>query len=182
MLALAFAAAHPRDVRCLALVGCGTIDADSRRRMRERLDASMSEDLKRRVRRLESEFPDPDERLRAAGDVLFPVYSHDPIVERVEIETCDAKAHNESWADMLRLQAEGVYPASFSAIEAPVLMLHGDRDPHPGDGVRASLEPHLPQLRYHEWPGCGHYPWLERGVREDFLSFLKLWLRERFAE
>jgi hypothetical protein len=33
---------------------------------------------------------------------------------------------------MIRLQDHGVYPAAFSAIRSPVLMLHGAVDPHPG--------------------------------------------------
>ena len=33
---------------------------------------------------------------------------------------------------MLRLQTEGIYPASFAAIKVPVLMVHGTFDPHPG--------------------------------------------------
>ncbi len=77
---------------------------------------------------------------------------------------------------MVRLQAESVYPAAFAAIDAPVLMLHGAVDPHPGRMIRASLEPHLPQLEYREWKRCGHYPWLEKAVREEFFAVLREWL------
>jgi pimeloyl-ACP methyl ester carboxylesterase len=42
--------------------------------------------------------------------------------------------------------------------------------------IRASLAPHIPQLEYHEWERCGHYPWLERAVRDDFFSLLRNWL------
>ncbi len=182
MLALACAAAHPGDSRCLALIGCGTFDPGSRSRLRERLERRMDENLRRRISRLEIDFPHPDERLRAAGDLLLPAYSHDPMTDRLEVESCDARAHQESWADMLRLESEGIYPAAFKAISAPVLMLHGEVDPHPGGEVRASLQPHLPQLQYHESPRCGHYPWIEREVHEDFFSLLREWLHERSAE
>ncbi len=182
MLALAYAAAHPGDSRGLALIGCGTFDPVTRSRLRERVERRMDESLRRRISRLEIEYPDPDERLRVTCDLLLPAYSHDAMTDRFEIESCDARAHHESWADMLRLQSEGIYPAAFKAISAPVLMLHGEVDPHPGGEVRASLQPHLPQLQYHEWPRCGHYPWIERGVREDFFSRLGKWLHERSAE
>jgi pimeloyl-ACP methyl ester carboxylesterase len=79
---------------------------------------------------------------------------------------------------MLRLQAEGVYPASFAAIGVPVLMLHGAADLHPGRMIRASLAPHLPQLEYREWDRCGHYPWLEKAVRDEFYSTLRGWLAQ----
>ncbi len=81
---------------------------------------------------------------------------------------------------MVRLQEAGVYPAAFAAIDVPVIMLHGAVDPHPGQMIRASLEPHLPQLEYQEWEHCGHYPWLEKAVGEDFCSVLREWLTCHF--
>ena len=55
-------------------------------------------------------------------------------------------------------------------------MLHGSHDPHPGTMIRDSLLPHLPRLEYREWERCGHYPWVERGVREEFFRVLREWL------
>jgi pimeloyl-ACP methyl ester carboxylesterase len=78
---------------------------------------------------------------------------------------------------MIRLQATGVYPAAFEAIDLPVLMLHGADDPHPGTMIRDTLRTHIPRLEYEEWARCGHYPWLERDVRAGFFTFLRGWLR-----
>ena len=61
-------------------------------------------------------------------------------------------------------------------------MLHGAADPHPGLMIRASLEPYLPQLEYHEWERCGHYPWLERAVRDEFFSVLRAWLINKLTQ
>ena len=127
-----------------------------------------------------AEFPDPDERLRVMGNLLLPLYSYELIPTDLEVETCDARAHHETWEDMVRLQGEGVYPAAFAAIDAPVIMLHGAVDPHPGRMIRASLEPHLPRLEYHEWERCGHYPWLEKAVRHEFFAVLRRWLGGRW--
>jgi pimeloyl-ACP methyl ester carboxylesterase len=77
---------------------------------------------------------------------------------------------------MLRLQEAGVYPAAFAAIRSPVLMLHGAYDPHPGGMIRASLAPYIPQLEYREWERCGHSPWMERSVREEFFAVLWEWI------
>ncbi len=73
---------------------------------------------------------------------------------------------------MLRLQAEGTYPAAFAAITAPVVMLHGDFDPHPGRMIADSLRPHLSGLDYVEIAGAGHEPWRERDARARFLARL----------
>ena len=55
-------------------------------------------------------------------------------------------------------------------------MLHGAYDPHPGALIRDSLLPYLPQLEYREFARCGHYPWLERHARDEFLLELRAWL------
>ena len=88
----------------------------------------------------------------------------------------DTHGIDETWDDMVRLQDAGIYPAAFAAIDVPVLMLHGAEDPHPGSMIRRSLEPHLPKLEYHELQRCGHYPWLEKAARDEFLAYLRDWL------
>ena len=151
MLALAYAAAHPETAGPLVLIGCGTFDLAARARLRAILE----------------------ERKSGA------VYSYDPVTDDDGTDAFDERGHHETWNDMLRLQSEGVYPAAFAAIRSPVLMLHGAFDPHPGRMIRASLEPYLPRLEYREWERCGHYPWLERSVREEFFDVLREWLRRR---
>ena len=173
MLALAYAAAHPGRATSIVLVGCGTFDPVARARTREIREARMTDDVRRRMDALSREIPDPDRRLRAMGKLMMQLDSFDPIVEKSELVQCDARAHDESWNDMVRLQDEGVYPAAFAAIDAPVLMLHGADDPHPGSMIRASLAPHVRRLEYVEWPRCGHYPWLERHARTAFFATLR---------
>jgi pimeloyl-ACP methyl ester carboxylesterase len=176
MLALAWAAVHPGDAGPLVLVGCGTFDKAARARMQEILEERKNDDLRRRLRRLPRDFPDPDQRLAASARLIQPLYTYEGIPGDPGPEVCDAAANLETWGDMLRLQAEGVYPAAFAAIDAPVLMLHGAFDPHPGQMIRAGLEPYLPQLECREWERCGHYPWLERWAREEFFAVLREWL------
>lgn len=176
MLALAYTAARPRSAGPLVLIGCGTYDSASRDAMRATVEERVDDALQQRIERLPEDFPNPDERLRAMGDLLLPAYSFEAAATDLGAEECDARAHHETWQDALRLEEEGVYPAAFAAIATPVLMLHGAADPHAGRLIRASLEPYLPQLEYREWERCGHYPWLEKAVRDDFFSVLRAWL------
>jgi pimeloyl-ACP methyl ester carboxylesterase len=182
MLALAYAAAHPGCVVSLVLIGCGTFDPAARERLRAIREERMDDGLRRRLERLSEEFPDPDERLSVLGNLMRPLDSYELVPADREVEACDARAHQETWEDMVRLQEEGVYPAAFAAIAAPIIMLHGAVDPHPGRMIRASLEPYLPQLEYHEWERCGHYPWLEKIVRDEFFALLHEWLARQFTE
>jgi pimeloyl-ACP methyl ester carboxylesterase len=181
MLALAYGAAHPGFARALVLVGCGTFDSATRQRMQATVEERMSLSLRRRLVQLSHEVSDPDERLRITGDLLAPLYSYEPDAAALGTESCDAAAYQQTWYDMLRLQEEGVYPAEFRRVTSPVLMLHGDHDPHPGRLIRASLEPYLPQFEYQELEHCGHYPWLERIARAKFFAVLREWLTRRNA-
>lgn len=178
MLALAYGAMHPATAGGLVLIGCGTFDkaarADLELEVRRRIDPGVEV----RLAALEARIKDPDQRLRARAELLLPLYCHDPVTLDLEDKVFDARAHEETWADMLRQQEAGVYPASFAAITSRVLMLHGKQDPHPGQRVRQSLTPYLPQLEYHKWDACGHYPWLERTVREEFFAVLTSWVEQ----
>ena len=175
MLALAYAAAHPDRVASLTLVGSGTFDLASRRRYEETRNERIGDDLRRRLARLESETPDRSERLKRRHELTVHTESVDPVAPEEDGEV-DGQANRETWDDMMRLQADGTYPAAFAAIHAPVLMLHGAYDPHPGTMIRDSLAPYMPQLEYREWERCGHMPWLERAGRGDFFRALRDWL------
>jgi pimeloyl-ACP methyl ester carboxylesterase len=182
MLALAYAAAHPDRLSALVLVGCGTFDRTARAQMRETRDRRLDDDSRRRIERLPQEVADPNDRFGIMANLMLQLDSYHLISAESDPSTCDVVAHQQSWDDMVRLQDAGVYPAAFAAIAVPVLMLHGTADPHPGQMIRAGLAPHLPQLEYREWARCGHHPWLEQDVREEFYECLRGWLMRRMTE
>jgi pimeloyl-ACP methyl ester carboxylesterase len=69
MLALAYAAAHPRSTGPLILVGCGTFDLGARVRMRETIEQRMSTDIRTRLQDAER-LADADERLKSLANAL----------------------------------------------------------------------------------------------------------------
>lgn len=183
MLALAFAAEQPDALSALALAGCGTFDAASRARMHEILAERIDGDLRRRVKAIQAEITDPDERLRKQFSLVQPLYCWDLVDPHPDsFRHFDAQAHRESWDDLIRLQESGRYPAAFSAIRCPVAMFHGNYDPHPGRMIRDGLRPFLSHLEYREFQHCGHFLWNEREATPDFFAELRQWLRERAAD
>ncbi len=172
MLALAYATEHRGRAALLVLIACGTFDPAARAQLERNRALRTTETQRDLLARCTSEISDPDARLACWGRVIADIDSYAIGEDAIGMDACDARAHQETWDDMLRLQEEGVYPASFARIDVPVVMLHGADDPHPGAMIRASLEPHLRRLEYHEWPRCGHYPWLERYARDDCIRFL----------
>jgi pimeloyl-ACP methyl ester carboxylesterase len=196
MLALAYAAAHPGAAGPLVLVGCGTFDLEARARLQQTLDERTTSELRERLERLGDEVADPLERMAKRYELTRHLYDYDIVNDTAgtteheheqehehdpEATAFDVQAHTETWEDMLRLQAEGVYPAAFAAIRSPAIMLHGAYDPHPGRMVYEGLRQHMPQLEYREWERCGHRPWRERHVRDEFLAVMRDWLAQHLA-
>jgi pimeloyl-ACP methyl ester carboxylesterase len=181
MLALAYAAAHTGCPGPLVLIGCGTFDGAARERLRAVREERTDTEFRQRLERLPEEHADPDERLQALGELILTLDSYDLLTGERELERCDARAHLETWEDMLRLQEQDVYPAAFAAIDVPVLMLHGDHDPHPGRMIHSGLEPIIQRIEYRELERCGHYPWLEKEAREAFFHALNQWLAGKMA-
>jgi pimeloyl-ACP methyl ester carboxylesterase len=172
MLALAFAAEHPERVRTLALVGCGTFDPAARAELGRRREARMDAAFKARL--AAASFAE-------RGALMAEIENVDPLPGDAPVRA-DARGHRESWQDLLRLQAEGRYPAAFTAYPGPTLMIHGADDPHPGRMIRDTLHAVLPQIEYVELACCGHEPWREREAREGFLAELAGWLRRGALE
>ena len=118
-------------------------------------------------------------RIRAKHKLIERAYSYDPIPVSDQLdldEPFDSRAYTETWNDMMKLQKEEYYPSAFSRIKAPVLMIHGDYDPHPGEMIYARLKTYIPQLEYYKLTNCGHFPWQERRARKQFFMILSNWL------
>ncbi len=174
MLALAYAATHPSSTGPLILVGCGTFDLAARAELQKNIAERMNDEIRARLKCTDQ--LDQDERLKASAEAMMPIYSYDVRASPHEEDKVDARAHHETWDDMVRLQAEGIYPAAFATIKVPILMVHGTFDPHPGRLIFAGLRPYLPQLEYRELERCGHYPWLERAAAWAFFALVREWL------
>ena len=61
----------------------------------------------------------------------------------------------------------------FSKITIPTVVIHGEQDPHPIEGIRLFLETCLGDVTFYLLPNCGHYPWIERQACDRFFAILK---------
>ncbi|NBB95208.1 MAG: alpha/beta fold hydrolase [Planctomycetes bacterium] len=179
MLALACAAEYPDEAGPIALVGCGTFDLEARAEMRRLLRQRTTPEMQAEADHIQATETDPARRMARTFAIMSSLYNYDSLDSPAEVEPLngvDAQAHSETWEDMLRCQADGVYPQAFAAIRSPVLMLHGEYDPHPGPSTRGTLKAFIPQIEYVELERCGHSPWVERHAREAFFAALVDWL------
>jgi len=93
MLALAYAAAHPRSIGSLVLIGCGTFEASARGRLNTTLEERTDGMLRKRIERLAEKYPDPNERIRAFGKVTLHLYNYDSSSSEPEINSYEARAN-----------------------------------------------------------------------------------------
>jgi pimeloyl-ACP methyl ester carboxylesterase len=176
MLALIFAAHHPATPAALVLIGCGTFSQAARGEFETRRAARMTPADHATIARIAQTEKDPNRRLAARGRVMTRVYGYDVDDGQGDVAVVDAVAHEQTWTDMVRLMNQGIYPAAFVTIRCPVLMLHGEVDPHPGRLTSDDLRRYIPHLEYREFAKCGHSPWLERQAREDFFKAINAWI------
>ena len=182
MLALCYAAAHPDQTGPIVVVGCGTFDQASSKRRREIIEERMDAELRDKLNRIETESVDPVQRFMRKVRLtrhLSDFDTIDPYAECEEWEPFDLQAHGETWDDMMRLQAENFYPQAFVSIKSPVLMVHGQYDPHPGAMIRDNLLNYIPHLEYRELERCGHYPWNEKAARDRIISITCDWIADK---
>jgi pimeloyl-ACP methyl ester carboxylesterase len=188
MLSLSFDSRYPDRVRSLALVACGTYDQASRASYRRALDERLGPEGRERWSELAHQVAtartegDRDAAFAALGRLAADAEACDALPEEGDNLRADSRGFEQTWSDALRLQSEGVEPRSFRAIKAPVLMLHGADDPHPGAMTRDRLRLEMPQVSYEELSRCGHIPWAERRAREPFLDRLAEWFRSSQLE
>ncbi|HBE80668.1 MAG TPA: alpha/beta hydrolase [Firmicutes bacterium] len=77
------------------------------------------------------------------------------------------------WAEASELREKGKLLALADKITCPVVIIHGEHDPHPLDGVRVPLEKRIKDLRIHSLKKCGHNPWKEKYARALFYEILR---------
>lgn len=178
MLAVLTAQRHADLFARLVLVGSapfaptgGTTTAATRR-------ARMSDALRAELVELEASIagPDPQRATSAfarSADLLLGVDHLDPIVDHLDVITHQLEVFEAVWGEVARRRAAGTLLDASLPLACPVLVLHGDHDPHPLAGVVEPLRAITDDLTVRVLERCGHLPWLERGARERFLALLR---------
>lgn len=81
--------------------------------------------------------------------------------------------YKKVWRDAEKLRKSGELLKYSKLIKCPVVIVHGDYDSHPYEGVRKPLSKVLKNVKFILLKNCGHHPWLESQAREKFFKILK---------
>lgn len=146
-LALLFAAKYPDRVGKIILIGCGPLK-------QEYLADIIRTRSERRKQGIDTDnyciLPD------AGGDMLY----------------FDEEQHISLMNEATVLRQSGILLERALGVKCPVVMFHGEYDPHPAAGSVGLLEGKLPEFRSYLLECCGHDPWKETYAREEFVRLL----------
>jgi pimeloyl-ACP methyl ester carboxylesterase len=179
VLALFLAAREPKLVGKLILIGCAVFDATNSARVEAQRLERMSAAKRSRYEEIavvlaSAEAEPPEALLKEWGEIIHDCDVCDPLTRDLGVMEIQFELHKRVWSDFVAQRDKpGFLDSEFHKITAPAVVIHGEYDPHPIEGIRPFLERCLQSVRFHILPQCGHYPWIERQAREGFFDILK---------
>lgn len=178
MLGYVVAARHPALVAKLVMIGSAVFTEESsaavKRTRRERLSADEREELDALSTRLaDPALIDKRATFGRMAEIIGRADMYDPLTRDTETIEYQHEINVGVWAGARELRETGAMVDLGRRIMCPVVIIHGDYDPHPIEGIREPLAPVVAHLRVILLERCGHYPWLERQARDEFYRVLR---------
>jgi pimeloyl-ACP methyl ester carboxylesterase len=177
-LAYLFAVESPELVGKLVLIGSGPFEEKYALGIMEARLSRLDDGERAELLSISLALDDPSAGDRSGlmarfGQLMFMADSLDPLPRKEEVLEYRYDVLLGVWEQAKSLRSGGELLGLGKHIRCPVVAIHGDSDPHPPDGVEVPLSGVLADFRFILLQGCGHYPWLERGAREEFYDALK---------
>ena len=116
--------------------------------------------------------PDKDALLGKLGYLLAHADAFEPITLENDAFHCQYDVFKGVWDEAAEQRRNLSLLRMAHSITCPVVAIHGDYDPHPGEGVNEPLTRELTDFRFFLLKKCGHRPWIERNAAEQFFDIL----------
>ena len=178
VLALFVAARREIKIEKLILIGSAVFDAESSARIEGIRMSRLDDEKRHRLKKIKTELNKPDNEDKAKiaaewGDIFFHTDVYDPLTTDLEVIEVQYDINIKVWSEFKGLRDRpGFLKTEFSRIDIPTVVIHGDYDPHPIEGIRPFLEDCLKDVRFYMLSKCGHYPWIERFAKKEFFEIL----------
>ena len=176
-LAAFTAAAYPALVKKLILVGSGPLEAcyvpQIGQRRRNNLSAKQAAEWDRLVPLLESGKGN-DQLLGRVGALADKADQYQAAYRAAQPGLPpDAAMYDKIWPAAAQMRENGRLAAEFRKVSCPIVVIHGNNDPHPPEGIIAPLEQMGMGHKAYILERCGHTPWEERFARDRFFEILR---------
>lgn len=171
-LAVFAAARYPRLAKCVILVGTGPLQTRYVPSIGERRKANLSPAEGQELEQLLQNMPQ-DEAFARIGALCDKADSYDLMDIGASPVKPDSAAYDAIWPEAAQARATGALMEAVRRIQCPIIVCHGEQDPHPPEGLWEPLTEAGIPFAGHLLPKCGHSPWKERNAREPFFRLLQ---------
>jgi pimeloyl-ACP methyl ester carboxylesterase len=174
------AARYPELVSKLILIGCGPLDEKYVGEIGLRREKNMSREEYAEYKELllcldKADTADKDVKLARLGAIAGKADGFDEAED--EQDPADAlPADGSTYAlimpEAAKLRKNGHLLAEFRRIKCPIVIIQGEADPHPAEGVIEPLSDCAVKLKTYALGKCGHTPWKEKHAKAAFYQIL----------
>ncbi len=171
-------ALYPDLVRKLILVSSGPFEEKYARNIQQirmgRLNEEEKQEAESLMRKInDSKVDNKNKLFERFGALISKADTYDPIPTESEEMEYRYDIFQKVWLEADAFRQSGKLLNLGKKIRCPVVAIHGDFDPHPAKGVQEPLSRLLKDFRFILLKKCGHRPWIEKQVRDEFYQILK---------
>jgi len=168
---------YSRLVSKLVLVGAGPFEASYAKPIMPTRLSRLSEKDRERVGEItkllqENWVPAGSSLFEEFGNLLSKADSYNPIPSKENSVETQHNIYQSVWPEAEKLRENGDLLNYGKNITCPVVVIHGDYDPHPFEGVKEPLTKVVKNTEFIFLNNCGHHPWLEKEAKEEFYKTL----------
>jgi pimeloyl-ACP methyl ester carboxylesterase len=177
-LAIIFTARHPSLVGKLILIGAGPLEESyaaglmptrlSRLSEADRIEAlAVIEGIR------DPAAPGKDKLMLRFGALMDKADSYDPLPHDDDLLEFRYDINRGVGREAGEMRKSGQLLELAGKVKCPVVVIHGDYDPHPAEGIREPLSRVLKDFKFILLEKCGHHLWAERQAKDRFYEVLK---------
>jgi pimeloyl-ACP methyl ester carboxylesterase len=180
-LAWLYAARFPGEAKKLILVGSGPFEpqyaAEIGKNRLNRLSPTEGVEFNALLTALDSSHTtNKDASLKRLGELVAKTDNYCTVevaTKQIDYLPSDGNMYNAIWSEAARLRESGELLELATQITCPVVVIHGEVDPHPLEGVTFPLEKRIKDFTVYPLAKCGHNPWKEKYARKRFYEILQ---------
>ncbi|MBI2405567.1 alpha/beta hydrolase [Candidatus Microgenomates bacterium] len=168
-------AENPSLVKKLILIGSGPFEAEYAKSIMPTRLTHLTRKEGERVKELMNMFQKgiTDNKLfQEFGELMTKADSFDPLQERGEGIEPQSDIYESVWKEAEELRKSGKFLEYGKTIACPVVVIHGDYDPHPFEGIKKPLSKIIKNCKFILLENCGHHPWFEKQAKDKFYEIL----------
>ena len=171
---------YPELVSKVILVGSGPLTKEYAPFIGERRKANMSVEEQQEFEELiklleEPETEEKNRKLSRLGELVNQADYYEKLNLQTEQEDSlpsDGTMYSSIWPEAAQLRETGELLQHFQKLRCPVIVIQGEKDPHPLEGILEPLKNTDVIHHHYLLDKCGHTPWKEKYAADRFFQLL----------